>query len=209
MTRESHLEMKVGVIVLTAMLTLTFFVVSISDISLFEKRHFYNVVFGYANGLRDAAPVRLAGVEAGLVKKMDVFVDDQDQHKTKVKVTFFVKEGTQIPKDSTFTINQLGLLGEKYIEIIPGVSGEFVTEGATLMGKDPLPIEKITEQVSSITGKLDTALDGLNSIISDVNQGKGTIGKFIKDDTLYMNLEELSEDLKSNPWKLFYKPKLK
>jgi hypothetical protein len=44
----------------------------------FEKGRHAQVIFGFASGLREAAPVRLAGVEVGLVKKLQVYVDEAD-----------------------------------------------------------------------------------------------------------------------------------
>ena len=64
--------------------------------------------------------MRLAGVEVGLVKKLQVFVDKNDGGKTKVRVNVWIKDDIAIPADSKITINQLGILGEKYLEIIPG-----------------------------------------------------------------------------------------
>ncbi len=227
MSRESALELKVGSFVLVAVCVLTFFVASISDFSVFEKGKRMEAIFVFANGLRDAAPVRLSCVEAGVVKHLDVFVDDKDGQKTKVRVIFWLKQGKEVPVDSTITINQLGLLGEKYIEIIPGVSQEFLKEGAVLIGRDPVPMEKITEQVSLITTKLETTIDGINNGIltaknkqsiedglegfgvlgKNLKEGRGTIGKLLNDESIYQNLEELTVDLKSNPWKLLYKPR--
>ncbi len=227
MTRESHLELKVGAFVLLAILALSFFVASMSDFSFVEKGSSYQVIFNFANGLREAAPVRVAGVEAGLVKKMEVFVDGNDNQHTKVRVKIWLKEGMSIPSDSKMTINQLGLLGEKYIEIIPGMSTEYLKQGSFVVGKDPIPMERITEQVSVITEKLEVTIDSINSgLLNDKNKksleqvlegfgsvamnlkdGKGTLGKLLSDDTIFRNLEELTVDLKSNPWKLLYRPK--
>src|ERR1039457_634683 len=113
MSQDNRLELKVGAFVLMALLALTFFVISVSDLSIFEKGRHIQVVFGFASGLREAAPVRLAGVEVGLVKKLQVFVDESDGKKTKVKVNVWIKEDIAIPADSKITINQLGILGEK------------------------------------------------------------------------------------------------
>ncbi len=227
MTRESNLEIKVGSFVLMAMIALSFFIASMSDFSFAEKGTAYQVVFNFANGLREAAPVRIAGVDAGLVKKMEVFIDTADQQHTKVRAKIWIKEGMLIPTDSKLTINQLGLLGEKYVEIIPGVSSEFLKPGSIVAGKDPIPMEKIAEQVSAITTKLEVtidsinngiltdknkasielALDGLSAVAVGLKEGKGTIGRLLTDEAIFKNLEELTVDLKSNPWKLLYRPK--
>ncbi len=228
-SRESHLELKVGGFVLLALLGLCFFIASVTDLSFMEKGRGMQVVFAFANGLKEAAPVRLAGVDAGRIKGLKVFVDDADGRKTKVRVFIWIKDGVEIPVDSRVTINQLGLLGEKYVEIMPGLSPEFMKEGTQIKGEDPVPMERITEKVSKLTDKLEATIDGVNNhllsaknmqsleetladlreVVGNIKQGKGTVGRLFADDSIYKNLDELTLDLKSNPWKLLYRPKQK
>ncbi len=227
MARDNGLELKVGSFVLMAVLALTFFIISISDLSVFEKGRHIQVVFGFASGLREAAPVRLAGVEVGLVKKLQVFVDGNDGGKTRVRVTAWIKGDTAIPVDSNVTINQLGILGEKYLEIIPGSSTDVIKDNGLITGHDPVAIEKITEKMDSLMTKLELtvdninndiltdknkksledALEGFGSLGTDLKEGRGTLGKLLTDESIYHNLDDLTSDLKGNPWKLLYRPK--
>ena len=229
MSRESHLELKVGSFVLIALLALSFFIVSVSDFSFIDKGYPLQAIFNFANGLKDAAPVRLAGVEAGIVKHMEVFVDDNDGKKTKVRVHIWIKKGVVVPSDSIVTINQLGLLGEKYVEIKPGQLTENLKDNSVLVGKDPVSMERITEQVNGLAEKIEVTIDRINNgllseknnaaiegtladihdLVSRINKGQGTVGKVLVDESIYKNLDELTLDLKVNPWKLLYRPKLK
>ncbi len=202
MSRDNGLELKVGSFVLLAILALTFFIISISDLSIFEKGRHIHVIFGFASGLREAAPVRLAGVEVGLVRKLQVFVDGADGRKTKVRVNVWIKGNIAIPQDSKITINQLGILGEKYLEIIPGSSTDLIKNDGVAIGHDPVPIERITEKIDSLMSKLEVTVD-------NVNKGRGTLGKLLTDESIYNNLDDLTSDLKGNPWKLLYRPKPK
>jgi phospholipid/cholesterol/gamma-HCH transport system substrate-binding protein len=226
MPKDWSLELKVGVFVVAALACLTFIILSISTFSFFEKGQKVHVIFGYANGLKKAAPVRLAGVEAGVVKSLDVFTDSQTGV-MKVKVDLSIDQGLNIPSDSKISINQLGLLGEKYVEVTPGESTQMLSEGATLAGIDPVPMEKITKRIDSLTAKLEETVDGINTgvlneknklafsqtmeglsgIMTKINQGQGTIGQLVGNPGIYNNLEELTADLKDNPWKLLYRPK--
>ena len=234
MPRESNLELKVGAFVLIAFISLTFFLFSISDFSFFEKGDTMKVVFNFANGLRKSAPVRMAGVDTGSVKKIHLFFDREDR-RTKVEVEIKVDKDTKIPVDSVFIINQLGLLGEKYMEIIPGVDTKhFFEAGDTIEGKDPVAQEMISEKIVDVANRLGGSIDSFNQIAGDAkNQesfkkalenvslltdrlnvlagkvigGEGTIGKFFTDESIYNNLDELTADLKVNPWKLLYVPK--
>jgi hypothetical protein len=45
------------------------------------------------------------------------------------------------------------------------------------------------------------------AVTEGVKNGQGTVGKFLTDPSVFRNLDELSADLKTNPWKLFYRPK--
>ena len=101
MSRDNGLELKVGLFVLMAALALTFFIISISDLSIFEKGRHIQVVFGFASGLREAAPVRLAGVEVGLVKKLEVFMDEMTTEKPRCALTYgskMISAYLQIPR---------------------------------------------------------------------------------------------------------------
>jgi phospholipid/cholesterol/gamma-HCH transport system substrate-binding protein len=234
MAKESHLEFKVGLFVLIAVAAFTGFLLSISDTSVFKNGKKLNIVFGFANGLKKNAPVRIAGVDEGIVKDIKLFFDRQDG-RTKAKVELWINRDTQIPNDSTVMINQLGLLGEKYIEIVPGIETKtFFQEGETIIGKDPVSQEVLSSRVMDVAKKLEETFGGVSKIVNDeenlasiratlkelssttagvnqlvaqTNSGNGTIGKLFYDDRMYENLQGLTADLKENPWKLLYKPK--
>jgi phospholipid/cholesterol/gamma-HCH transport system substrate-binding protein len=226
MPKELNLEMKVGTFVVIAFLALVAFVFSVSDFSVFQKGTTYTVIFKYANGLKKGAPVRLAGVDSGFVRSMKVSYD-QNTNINRVSIVVWLMHGIVIPIDSQFLINQLGLLGEKYLEILPGTAREFVNPGSFLAGEDPVPIESVMKRFSAIAFKLDDTLSGVNNgLLSEANKkslsdtlanlsaitgslkdGEGTVGSFLKNKSIYENLDEMTADLKSNPWKLFYRPK--
>lgn len=226
MAKENHLELKVGIFVVLGFIALTILIFSISDFSFFEKGKSIKVVFGFANGVKKAAPVRLAGVDVGSVKDVKVYYEAATK-KTRVDIYIWVTEKTEIPADSKVWINQLGLLGEKYIEIIPGVDQEHLLgDQAVLAGDDPIALEQISEMISKIAKKLEISIDGfndvvastknkesleetlagLNIIVSNIKEGKGTLGRFLSDDAIFDNLQDFSADLKVNPWKLLYRP---
>ncbi|HBG61400.1 MAG: hypothetical protein A2306_08645 [Omnitrophica WOR_2 bacterium RIFOXYB2_FULL_38_16] len=234
MPRESNLAFKVGLFVLIACIGLTVFVFSVSDTTVFEGGQQIKVVFEFANGLKKNAPVRIAGVDEGIVKEINLFFDKADG-KTKVDISLWVRKGVMIPGDSTILINQLGLMGEKYIEILPGKDRvNFLQEGHKIKGKDPISQEAMSERVMQVADKLEHTADGVNKlihngtnlesveqalksissisisldeIITDVKGGGGTVGRLLYDEGLYENLESLSADLKANPWKLLHRPK--
>lgn len=229
MPKEKNLEFTVGLFVLIALFGLSAFIFSITDSPIFEEGKTLKVVFNFANGIKKSAPVRVAGVDQGIVKEIRLFFDEQD-HKTKAEIEMWVKKEAQIPKDSTFLINQLGLMGEKYIEVTPGNdTREFLQDGEVMIGVDPIAQEAIAQKVMEVAGKLDKMVSdektkgslgatlenlslvtgNLRDITSNIKDGKGTIGRILYDERLYDDLQGLTADLRQNPWKLLYRPKTK
>ncbi|HPN88886.1 MAG TPA: MlaD family protein [Candidatus Omnitrophota bacterium] len=234
MPRESHLEFKVGFFIVLAFIGFVVFIFSVSDSSVFEKGDTLKVVFKFANGLKRSAPVRIAGVDEGIVKDIKLFFDEKDGI-IKAEVEMWIKKGIRIPSDSVVIINQLGLMGEKYVEIMPGINREeFLRNGQKLIGKDPISQEAISEKIMQVSEKLDGVAGGLKGFIQDdkntsslsktlenlsavtgnfnqvmiqINKGEGTIGKLLYDNAIYEDLKGLTADLKQNPWKLLYKPR--
>jgi len=234
MPKESNLEFKVGLFILAALIALTVFIFSVTDSNVLEKGKSLRVVFGFANGVKKSAPVRIAGVDEGIVKDIQLFFDRADS-KTKVSIELWIKKETQIPIDSIVTVNQLGMMGEKYIEVTPGADTKnFFAPGQTIIGKDPIAQEAISERVMEVSNKLENAIasvdklisneqnidsisgtlenlssmtGNINDIIVSLKAGNGTIGRLFYDERLYEDLEGLAADLKENPWKLLYRPK--
>ena len=234
MPKESNLELKVGIFVFLAMIILAVAIFSVSDSKVLKNGMKLKLVFNFANGVKKSAPVRIAGVDEGIVEDIKLFFDRQDS-KTKAEVSIWVNRDTKIPQDSVIVINQLGLLGEKYIEIFPGIDTKnFFENGQSIIGKDPIPQEMISERVMQVAGKIESTVGGLSDIINDENNkssltktfsnlssltgnlntitddiksAKGTIGKFFYDESVYDDIQALTADLKNNPWKLLYRPK--
>jgi ABC-type transporter Mla subunit MlaD len=72
--------------------------------------------------------VRIAGARVGQVLKRDVGPDAQP------RIELQIEPGTDLPADTKVAVRGAGLLGARYVELIPGRSKENVRDGATLKG---------------------------------------------------------------------------
>jgi phospholipid/cholesterol/gamma-HCH transport system substrate-binding protein len=199
---KTRLELKVGIFVFTGLVILITFVLLIGDFKTWTSGFQVNFIFNFVNGVRVGAPVRFAGVDIGQVKAIK-FIFLPGEQKTQVQVVGWLKKEVNLPSDSTVWVNTLGLLGEKYIEIMPGKDyAKCVTANQSLVGTDPIPMHEIGQLAKNIVEDLD------ESIVKIKNK-EGTIGKLLYDDAIYKELEALIIDIRKHPWKLFWKTKEK
>lgn len=197
---QTKVELKVGIFVFIGLIILVAFVLLIGDFKTWTAGHDINFIFNFVNGVKIGAPVRFAGVDIGEVKELQ-FIPDTSGKGMKVRIVGWVNKSVKIPRDSAIWVNTLGLLGEKYIEIMPGSDyTNIVVANETLIGKDPIAMQEVTEMAKDIA-------QNLNESIVRINNKEGTVGKLLYDDTIYKDLEALMADLKAHPWKLLWKPK--
>jgi phospholipid/cholesterol/gamma-HCH transport system substrate-binding protein len=197
---KSKLELKVGIFVFIGLVILLIFVLSIGNFKIILRSHRVDFLFNFTNGVKVGAPVRFAGVDIGEVKGL-YFVSPSPDVPPKVRIIGWVRKDIKIPFDSTVWINTLGLLGEKYIEIMPGKDyAHIVKTNQVMVGIDPIPMQDFTTLVKNIGTSLE------DSIVRIKNK-EGTIGKLLYDDRIYSELEALIMDIRQHPWKLFWKTK--
>ncbi|MDD5281945.1 MAG: MlaD family protein [Candidatus Omnitrophica bacterium] len=197
---KTKLELKVGIFVFIGLVILIIFILSIGGFKTWSSGYHINLSFNFVNGIKVGAPVRFAGVDVGEVKKIKLeFIPEENR--SNVNLGVWIRNNIKIPVDSTVWVNTLGLLGEKYVEIMPGNDyAYFLKANECLVGIDPLPIHQLFRNAENILRNLD---DG----ISKIKNKEGSLGKLIYDDTLYDQLEALVVDIRKNPWKLFIKTK--
>jgi phospholipid/cholesterol/gamma-HCH transport system substrate-binding protein len=203
--RSLEFDIKIGLFIFIGLVILTIVTFSINDF-FFKSGYNIFVELGFANGIQQSAPVRLAGISVGEVKEAGVFKDDHG--KTMVRLKLWLTNDAKVEKDAQVIINTLGLIGEKYVEIIPGTPGSLlVSEGSVMKGHDSISVERITKKGYEIALKLESTIEHMDEILTQIKSGQGTMGKLIYDETIYNEAESMVKDLKAHPWKLLGGPK--
>lgn len=162
-------EIKVGLFVFIAFVLLAVMVFSISDFYTTQAQYSYplRIRFSFVNGIDPGSPVRLAGVQVGEVRQVRVYRDEANQQ-TMVEVGVRVSRDAQMEEDSVASINTLGLLGEKYVEILPGTpGGRLLTANEILIGKDSVPMEKLVDTSFRAVQQMEKAVASLNAMLGD------------------------------------------
>lgn len=146
------------------------------------------VVMDDVAGLKVGAPVWLAGVDVGLVTDIH-FDDPQKTNQVSLHLEVDRSSMKKIGSDSKITIKTRGLMGEKYVDITP--SGQYSEKPpAVLHGTSVAKLDDVVQ-------KAGLTFEKINGIIDNINQGKGTLGKLSRDETLYTNVASLAIEMKN------------
>src|SRR5215813_11040628 len=137
--RERGLEFKVGLLILISSAILIGFIFVLGNLSLRSGFTVY-VDYDYIGSLQAGAPVKVSGIKVGKVTDVDFFGGKQDDkgRRVQVRVTVWIEDRVRdaIRSDAEFYINTAGVLGEQYLEIVPGRDWEHpgIAPGAVIHG---------------------------------------------------------------------------
>ena len=144
--------------------------------------------FDNAGGLREGAPVRLAGVDIGNVTGIRIV---GEKPATPVEVTMKVntKYNFNLRKDSVTLLSTAGVLGETYVDIDSSTaSGPAATDGDTLAARNQPDIQDVVRASQGTLQNMDALLKRVDRIVAFIESGQGSIGKVIYSPALYDQL---------------------
>jgi outer membrane protein OmpA-like peptidoglycan-associated protein len=103
-----------------------------------------------------------------------------------------------VKKDSVAAIKSEGLVGDKFVEISFGsAAGQSVKDGEVIASAPPLDISDLFKKTNQVLDEAQDAVRSasgaaanLESISAKADQGKGTLGAFINDKTVYQQARE-------------------
>lgn len=184
-------QLKVGLTVLAASVTLGLLIFLMSGTGgLFTRKIQLKSYVDNANGLREGAPVRLAGVDIGNVTRIRV-VRDPARQLTPVEVTMKVSTRYlfNLRKDSLTLLSTAGVLGETYIDIDSSqAKGAQVQDGDVLRSREVPDFSDMVRAGQGTLQNMDALLKRLDRIVAFVESGQGSVGKLLYDPTLYNRL---------------------
>jgi phospholipid/cholesterol/gamma-HCH transport system substrate-binding protein len=138
--------------------------------------------FRDVKGLRNGAPVWLYGTEVGSVE--DIRLDPM--YGTIVTMSIDKNAQPYIRNDSKAEILTMGLLGDKYVDLSPGLPEQPPLEqGSMIKGQTPMELSGVVESSNRAIQKIAQLVDKVDQLVEEISQGKGTISKLILDPSLY------------------------
>jgi phospholipid/cholesterol/gamma-HCH transport system substrate-binding protein len=187
-------QLKVGLIVLVSIAllsTLLFLMTSSSGLSVFSHKIYVTAYFSNSNGLKVGAPVGLEGVTIGEVKAVTVSTDPA-RKLTPVKVMLKLdpKFHSSLHTDSRASLSTVGVLGDTIVDINSRTAvGPQLQTGDELQTLQTANLDDVVKASEGTIESLNLILSKVDSITTSIDNGSGSVGKFIKDPQLYDQAE--------------------
>jgi phospholipid/cholesterol/gamma-HCH transport system substrate-binding protein len=123
--KKYSMETAVGVFVLIGLIGVGYMTIKLGKVSFFgNDTYTIYARFVSATGLRVGSTVEVYGLEVGSVKNLSMDIDKQ-----MAIVEMAVNKSLKVYDDAAATIKTSGLIGDKYVKIEPGGSGELIKQG--------------------------------------------------------------------------------
>ena len=126
--KKYSMETIVGIFVTAGLLCVGYMAVKLGDFSLFaEAPQVLYARFNSVSGLKVGSPVEIFGIQVGTVQKIEI-----DTEKGMALVQIGLKKAIKVYDDAIASIKTAGLIGDKFIQVDPGGSGDLLKLGGTI-----------------------------------------------------------------------------
>jgi phospholipid/cholesterol/gamma-HCH transport system substrate-binding protein len=192
--RERGLEFKVGLLILISTAILLGFIFILGNFSLHSGFRIA-VDFDYVGSLQPGAPVKVSGIKVGKVESVELWGGKEDpelHQRVQVRVEVWIEERARdgIRGDAEFFINTAGVLGEQYLEVVPGRDFDHpaIAAGTVFHGKavhDPprtdLVVQKLYEVLEGVAGVLHDDRDAIKNVLANSASAIAELNKLLVD----------------------------
>lgn len=129
--KKFDIEIMVGLFIFFGLLCMAYTSVKLGQID-FMNTDYYPIEANFTSvtGLKTDTPIEISGVKVGKVK--DIRLENYN-----AIVTMLIKKDIELQDDAIASIRTKGILGEQYIEILPGGSDVILAPGDEMLDTEP------------------------------------------------------------------------
>lgn len=162
---ERNLEIKVGAMILVALVLLVTFILILGDWSWKTQKEL-DVMFENPGGLLAGAAVKVAGKNVGRITEMTFLGQTGPVHpisgkKVLVRARIAIDEEVYnaLRNDVRFYVTTKGVLGDPFLEIDPGVDPNPLDDGKVIFGVDPPRLDMFLADAYQLVRGLNSLLE--------------------------------------------------
>jgi phospholipid/cholesterol/gamma-HCH transport system substrate-binding protein len=182
-------ELRVGLFALAALLLIAISIFYVTGGGSLGPKYTVKTYLPEVEGLQPGAPVRLDGVEVGNVDQILLNPAPSDRgHNIELVLRLNRKYQPEIRTDSEASLITEGLLGNRYVSIKRGITGQVIPNEGELPGVEEAAIKEIVERGADVVQNLSVLSQQIGDIVTKVKNGEGSLGKLLTDPSLYNHL---------------------
>jgi phospholipid/cholesterol/gamma-HCH transport system substrate-binding protein len=189
--RVQWAKLRVGILVIVALVVFAIGVFFISgQEGIFTRHYTLKAYLASAGGLREGADVRLTGIYVGSVAKIRISPYPDKERGVELDLKIARRFQNEIRADSVASVNTVGLLGDSYVDVTRGTAAqEPLANGGTLKSAEKADITAVMQNTNQVITNLNALSTKLEDITTQIQTGKGSVGKLIYDQTLYNKMD--------------------
>jgi phospholipid/cholesterol/gamma-HCH transport system substrate-binding protein len=189
-------QLRVGLLAAAALVIFAVLVFALtSSRGFFKSRTPLYTFLADSGAVAIGSPVRLNGIDVGRIGAIDLSGSNEPNRVVRVTLEVDDEFLSSIPVDSQAAIAAENLLGTKYINIKKGRSKTTVQKGAEIKSLSTREFEDVVQQGYTALASIDGLLKKLNTVVDDIQGGKGTIGQLLVDDRLYKRALNIADEV--------------
>jgi phospholipid/cholesterol/gamma-HCH transport system substrate-binding protein len=178
---------------------LTIFIVAVFIIgrqkNLFIPVYRLTTTFFNISGLTVGNNIRFSGINVGTVDNIKIINDST------VQVDMLIQKNVQqfIKADCEAAIGSAGVIGDRILIITQGSSdAPLAKDGQHILSKEPVEPDAIMASLQITADNAAIVSFQLAEIMTKVNSGSGTLGRFIQDSSIAENINQTILNLKKS-----------
>ncbi len=185
--RKIGSEIIVGIAIFSAFVIFVFGYLYLKNVTFKANRYSVAIHFRDVTGLEKGDFVSVSGLRIGRVQNLRL-------EKLSVVVDVNIDPGIEIPIDSRAQIKSLGMVGEKFIDIIPGVAEQILQDGDAIEGHNSGDLSDLSGTMETLFQQAQQLLDELRTVLHTVFDN--ATQRHLKETVFH--LRNISSDLDDN-----------
>lgn len=122
---KKRLEFSVGIFLIIGCACIFWLLTELGGVNFKgDNRYTISAYFTSVSGLKNGATIEMAGVQIGTVSEIKL-----DTTRYLAKVSLKVDNDIELSDDTIASVKTAGIIGDKYISLLPGGSEEILVEG--------------------------------------------------------------------------------
>ena len=183
MASSRSTEIKDGIGVILSVIVLVVGVMWIGEFRFNRKYVSYTALFEEVGGLGEGDPVAVSGLKMGKV-------GDVELEAGRVSIELLIEEKAVLKTDSRVEIRAVGLMGEKYVYIMPGEAAERLAPGSVIEGEFKADLPDIVADIGDMMDDIKSTSRSLARLVSGMEE-ESNLGQSLA------KLNEVSDEILS------------